>query len=130
MSSFKLVNSPLWTVYISDPKFRRRDTHFAPPAEMYWLSEDKHKARYWSKRWWFVPRNFQPDPVRSGLLGLYRVRNRDGAMPVVLPGVQVGEAEEVRILLNLTTARPSRTRDWPRRHGGCVETPTIVTSSP
>jgi transposase len=53
--------------YIPDPKFRKRDVRFAH-ADRHRRSVDKHKARYRSKRRWFGPRDFQPDPARGGLL--------------------------------------------------------------
>jgi transposase len=51
--------------YIPDPKFRKRDVRFAAAAR-HRRSVDKHKARYRSKRRWFGPRDFQPEP-RGGL---------------------------------------------------------------
>jgi transposase len=53
--------------YIPDPKFRQRDVRFAA-AGRHRRSVDKHKQRYRSKRRWFGPRDFQPEPARGGLL--------------------------------------------------------------
>jgi len=52
--------------YIPDPKFRQRDVRFAAAAR-HRRSVDKHKQRYRSKRRWFGPRDFSPEP-RGGLL--------------------------------------------------------------
>ena len=51
--------------YIPDRHFRQRDVRFAT-AGRHRRSVDKHKARYRSKRRWFGPDDFQPEP-RGGL---------------------------------------------------------------